>query len=585
MKKYLLLISILFIFLCSYAQTIPEIHGTGDASPFDGQVVTTTGVVTAKVSNSFFIQNGNDLRSGIYVYDENYLSQINLGDEVTITGTVDEFFTLTEIVNLTDLIVNSSGNALPDPIVLTTGEIANEDYEGMLIRVEVATCTSTDLGFGEWELNDGSGACRVDDLMYLFSPDLNVDYSVTGPLTYTFDNYKIEPRTSDDVVIELPLYFTVDPKESNISNNSFTISWETNVPLENLTMTTTHEMLLENLTPGTIYYVQPFSEAGAETTPLQTLVMATVSNSSGKMNVYFNHGVDHSVATDELAVTTDFIIDTIISYIDLAQQTLDITMYEAENQEIVDAINAAYDRGVQVRIISDDEGNNAIFDGLDANIPYIEGNAGGIMHDKFFVIDREDVDNCWVLSGSMNQTVNNLGWDYNNIITIQDQSLAKAYTLEFNEMWGSDGAMPDANNSKFGNQKTDNTPHRFLINDTPVELYFSPTDGTAQRIKEAIDAAENEMAFAVLVFTENSLGNAVLDAHDRGVETQGIIDYVEFNGSELDFLVNNGVDVLDYQNANGTQWPEGPTLHHKYAIIDYAQGSANPLLITGSFRF
>jgi len=600
MKKILLPTFLLLFSIFLNAQTIAEIQGTGDASPYDGQSVTTTGIVTAVAPQGYFIQDGTALRSGIYVYEQTNSPAV--GDEVTLAGTVTEYFELTEIVDVTSFTINSSNNTLPNPILLSTGDASNEDYEGMLVSVQNATCTNTDLGFGEWQVNDGSGALAVDDLMFLFSPDLNIDYGVTGILTYSFSAYKIEPRSMDDVEIQIPLYFTIQPKESNITNNSLTINWETNIPantklsygltdalelgtLENLAANTSHQILLENLSPASIYYVKPFSEAGAEVTPSEILVMATASNSSGKMNAYFNHSVDHSVATDELAIYTPNIIDTIISYIDLAQQSLDITMYEAENQAIINAINAADDRGVTVRVISDDMGTNEFFDGLNANISYLEGNATGIMHDKFFIIDREDVNNSWVLTGSMNHTANNLGWDYNNVITIQDQSLARAYTLEFQEMWGSDGAQFDLTNSKFGNEKSNNTPHHFSINNIPVELYFSPTDGTAQRIVEAIDAAESELAFALLVFTENSLGSAVKNAFDRGVTTQGIIDYVEVNGSEYNFLLDNNIDVQDYQNADGSQWPDGPTLHHKYAIVDYAQGSATPLLITGSHNW
>ncbi|MFT6320537.1 MAG: hypothetical protein ACJAT4_001463, partial [Granulosicoccus sp.] len=575
MKEILLPAFLLLFSICLSAQTIVEIQGTDADSPYDGQSVTTTGIVTAVAPQGYFIQDGTALRSGIYIYDQDNSPAI--GEEVTLTGTVDEYFELTEIVNVSSFTTNSSNNTLPDPTLLSTGDASNEDYEGMLVTVQNATCSNTDIGFGEWQVNDGSGELAVDDLIYLFSPDLNIDYGVTGILTYSFSAYKIEPRSIEDIEIQIPLYFTVAPKESNLTTSSLTVNWETNIPantklsygltdalelgtLEDLTMSTTHEVVLENLSPATIYYVKPFSEDGAEVTPSQTLVMATASNSSGKMNAYFNHSVDHSVATDELATYTPNIVDTIISYLDLAQQSLDITMYEAENQAIVDAINAADDRGVTVRVISDDMGTNELFDGLNTNISYLEGNATGIMHDKFFIIDCEDVDNAWVLTGSMNHTVNNLGWDYNNVITIQDQSLARAYTLEFQEMWGSDGAQFDLTNSKFGNEKSDNTPHHFSINNIDVELYFSPTDGTAQRIVEAIDAAESELAFAVLVFTENSLGTAVKNAFDRGVTTQGIIDYVEFNGSEYDFLLANNIEVQDYQNDDGSQWPDGPTL-------------------------
>ena len=92
---------------------------------------------------------------------------------------------------MTSFTINSSNNTLPDPLLISTDNANNEDYEGMLISIENATCTNIDIGFGEWQVNDGSGTLAVDDLMYLFSPDLNIDYGVTGILTYSFSNYKI----------------------------------------------------------------------------------------------------------------------------------------------------------------------------------------------------------------------------------------------------------------------------------------------------------------------------------------------------------------------------------------------------------
>lgn len=603
-KSLLLLLSLslslsLLLSLSINAQTIAEIQGTSEDSPYDGQEVSTSGIVTATHDDGYYIQDGTEVRSGVYVYDQTYLPAV--GDSISLTGTVDEYFNLTELKDITSFTIISQNNPLPSPIILSTNAISDEDYEGMLVQVVEAICTNPDLGFGEWQLDDGSGPCAVDDLIFGFAPMLNTTYTVSGPLHYSFEAYKIVPRSAEDIEIALPIYFTRTPKETIISQTELTISWETNVTattevaygltpdLELGTLTgfsvgNEHEITISNLDPATIYYVRPFSAMEMDTTPATIQVMCTASNSSGAIKVYFNHSVDHSVASDELAISTDHIIDTIINYIDQAQLTLDITMYEVENQAIVDAINAAFNRGVQVRYISDDQGNNGILDNLHQDIPLLKGNPDGIMHDKFILIDREDVDNCWVMTGSMNHTEANLGWDYNNVICIQDQSLVKAYTLEFNEMWGGEGPLPNIANIKFGSQKTDNTPHCFNLNGTPAALYFSPSDGTANQIKAAIDAAENEVAFAILVFTENSLGDAVLDAHNRGLDVKGIIDYVEFNGSEFDYLINNGVNVIDYQNADGTQWPDGPTLHHKYAIIDYATGS-NPLLITGSHNW
>ena len=111
---------------------------------------------------------------------------------------------------------------------------------------------------------------------------------------------------------------------------------------------------------------------------------------------------------------------------------------------------------------------------------------GSGMHNKFIVGDRDDAQNAFVLTSSTNFTTGNLNTDPNNVIIMGDQSLARAYTLEFEEMWGSSGMEPDPANSKFGAAKTINTPRRFIIGGSPVELYFSPTDGTTAAILEAI---------------------------------------------------------------------------------------------------
>ena len=600
MQKTFLLLFCSCLFFNIDAQTIAEIQGNGVSSPYDGEEVTTFGIVTAIHDDGYFLQDGTAPRSGIYVYDQSLSPAV--GDSLRITATVDEYYDLTELKDATTIEILSENNPLPAPVVLSTAGINDEDYEGMLVQVVEANCTNPDIGFGEWQLDDGSGPCAVDDLIFAYTPMENTTYTVTGPLHYSFEAYKILPRSAEDIEIALPVYFTRSPKEVMINQTSLTINWETNVvggttevaygltpdlelgTANGFSAGNSHEIALLNLTPATIYYVQAYTVMNGDTTPTTIQVMCTASNSSGDMKVYFNHSVDHSVATEELAVSTGHIVDSIISYIDKAEQTLDITMYEVEDQEIVDAINAAHNRGVQVRYISDDMGNNAILENLHQDIPLLKGNTEGIMHDKFIVIDREDVDNCWVMTGSMNHTDANLGWDYNNVICIQDQSLAKAYTLEFNEMWGGDGAMPQPLVAKFGSDKKDNTPHCFNINGTSVGVYFSPTDGTANKIKAVIDSAENEVAFAILVFTENILGDAIRDAHERGLDVKGIIDYVEFNGSEFEYLMDNGVDVIDYQNEDGSQWPDGPTLHHKYAIVDYATGD-DPVLITGSHNW
>ncbi len=82
------------------------------------------------------------------------------------------------------------------------------------------------------------------------------------------------------------------------------------------------------------------------------------------------------------------------------------------------------------------------------------------MHNKFILGDADYPENAFVLTGSTNLTTGNLVQDLNNVIVFEDQSLARAYTIEFNEMWGADGMTPDAGNAKFGPDKSWNTPRR-----------------------------------------------------------------------------------------------------------------------------
>ena len=141
---------------------------------------------------------------------------------------------------------------------------------------------------------------------------------------------------------------------------------------------------------------------------------------------------------------------------DLAQTSLDICVYNASDGTIANAINDAYNRGVSVRYIADDDVVNSMLSNLNPNIPvvYRTSSLPGIMHNKFIIIDANSVNNSWIMGGSTNwSNPSNLFNDYNNIIFIQDQALAKAYTLEFEEMWA----------GNFGSQKSDNTPHKFNV--------------------------------------------------------------------------------------------------------------------------
>jgi phosphatidylserine/phosphatidylglycerophosphate/cardiolipin synthase-like enzyme len=257
---------------------------------------------------------------------------------------------------------------------------------------------------------------------------------------------------------------------------------------------------------------------------------------------------------------------------DLAQNTLDICVYNASDATIATAINDAYNRGVSVRYIADDDVVNSMLSTLNPNIPivYRDPTVAGIMHNKFIIIDANSTNNSWVMGGSTNWTnPSNLFNDYNNIIFIQDKSIAQAYTAEFNEMWG----------GVFGGNKEDNTPHLFNVNGIIMEVYFSPSDNTTSKILKFIEDVDYTLEFGLLSFTRDDLGNAVINKDNEfGVNVRGIIEQQNVTGSEYDNLVANGVNVKSHTGVTHQ-------FHHKYAIADVGISASNPAVLTGSHNW
>ena len=214
MRKRLLIFGFVVLVLSSFAfaQTVVSIAeiqdttGTGsDASILKDSTVTVVGVVSAESYSfgSYYIQDGTGPWSGVYVYDSN--NDAAYGDSIMITAKVAEYYGLTELKDVSSFAVLSTGNEV-EPALVASGEIGTgganaEAYEGVLVKVVDAEITDPDLGYGEWEINDGSGACVVDDKVeYYFDP---VKYdsvrSIVGVMDYSYSARKILPRLAYDI--------------------------------------------------------------------------------------------------------------------------------------------------------------------------------------------------------------------------------------------------------------------------------------------------------------------------------------------------------------------------------------------------
>jgi predicted extracellular nuclease len=213
-----------------------QLQGAGLASPYAGQTVQTLdNVVTAVGPDGFFVQTPDsraDLdagtSNGVFVFTGS-TPAVQVGDQVDVTGTVVEFFNLTEIGSPA-FTIDSTGNPLPDVVVLDAAtpspnqpQPANEleRFEGMIVRVENGLATAPTDRFGDVAIVAGPDrAYREPGILYPGLPDLpvwdgnpeifeidpdklglpNVNLPAgavievaQGPLSFAFSDYQIWP--------------------------------------------------------------------------------------------------------------------------------------------------------------------------------------------------------------------------------------------------------------------------------------------------------------------------------------------------------------------------------------------------------
>lgn len=157
-------------------------------------------VVTSALTpdgKGFFIADAPGPNNGVYVYLGNSWSGTvpKLGDEVTIKGSVDEYYDLTELV-AKDITVTGT-KAVPEATELTAAPSDWEPYEGVEVRL-----TFVELGaeadYGEVSTNFG---LNLDDLFVDVGGFANAEYTtVTGHVFYGFETYKVVPDSTDDFV-------------------------------------------------------------------------------------------------------------------------------------------------------------------------------------------------------------------------------------------------------------------------------------------------------------------------------------------------------------------------------------------------
>ncbi len=571
-----------------------------------GSIVTITGIALngSEFGNQRFIDDGTD---AICVFSS-LASSVNKGDEVTLTGTIDDYHSLIEVINLSSLSVNASGNQLPDKAILFPYQL-KESYESRLVQLRGVTISGTGVFNGNtgYTINDGISTSTLyikTGTALVGQPIPSGRVNITGIGSQYDDTYELFPRTTTDLT-SAALYIDSVPGISVVSSTGFSIHWNTNSSsstvinygitsqLEIGTLTgsngTAHSISIAG-NPSTVYYFQCISISGNDSAISPIMMGITSSSIPGDIKVYFNRTVNTSLASPagNLAIyTPNSFDDTIASLMNSAQQTIDISIYSFgsfNNGAIISAINFAYQSGKTVRIIYDGNNSSPGISQLNNNIqklasPIADYNYN-ICHNKFVIIDAA-LNSATLITGSTNFTDGQLNDDANNLIVIHDQSLAKVYTMEFEEMWGSNSPVPDISNGRFGYYKRDNTPHMISVGSTILHSYFSPSDNINYAIRNEIQQADNNLYIALLLFTKSDIGSEISNRINAGVNFAGIVN--DTSGTTSQTIFNNLVSLagnnMQLYNPIGNE-----ILHHKYLIAD--QNTAlDPVVLTGSHNW
>ncbi len=165
---------------------IHDIQGSSETPNSVGSTVAIRGIVVGDFQGSaglsgFFVeeeQSDQDAdpatSEGIFVFDSSAPAvNVNVGDQVTVLGTVSNNFGLTQLTSPT-VTVNSTGNALPAPVTISlpvsTSPAADlERYEGMYVAFSQTLFVTDNLNLGKF------GELTISGNNRLYIPTNSID--------------------------------------------------------------------------------------------------------------------------------------------------------------------------------------------------------------------------------------------------------------------------------------------------------------------------------------------------------------------------------------------------------------------------
>ncbi len=254
-----------------------------------------------------------------------------------------------------------------------------------------------------------------------------------------------------------------------------------------------------------------------------------------------------------------------VGLIKQAHTSLDVAIFDIDEPSAVEALIAARQRGVKVRLLTDSDSITSrgvvkphIEAMIKAGIPVKGDQRTALMHHKFLIIDSEHV-----LTGSLNLTPYSLYRDNNNSLKISSPQLAQNYQVEFERLFEQGILGPNPHTIPFPVVDVDGAT---------ISTYFSPKGGTKEAILNALSKANQSIRFMAFSVTDKDIQQLLVRKAKSGVQVEGIFDGCMISQYSVyhDLLTKNIPVLIDGNQA---------LMHSKVFIID------RQLVITGSYNF
>lgn len=280
-----------------------------------------------------------------------------------------------------------------------------------------------------------------------------------------------------------------------------------------------------------------------------------------------------------------YINQLIVDAVNLSNSSVECVIYSINMKDIPDALLAARDRGVKVRIIIDEahvypyshtEIKKLINAGDGIEVRTLRGTRKyGVNHNKITIHDRE-----MFTTGSYNWTFGSTFSNYENTLAIKDKRYVKGYVDYFEWMWSKartieQGPSDEVPVGYYGVPPQDNSGFTALNGVNVPKYLFSPGSDTETRLARLIDAAKKSVDAVTFTFSSQIIADAIVRAHSRGVKVRFLQD--------IDMAKSSYVARYVYQSGVPFKWRGGRNekgaLHSKFIILD------GKILGTGSFNF